>query len=112
MSVVQAIVALTVRNSGSLEFGQTFSDRLRGLAASYDLLADNNWNGVSLDQLIRRQFAAFVELPSSKVRIGGPAVALTTDATHSIGLAIHELTTNAVWSAVFSEREAGHPLGR
>jgi two-component sensor histidine kinase len=73
LSVVQAIVELTVRNSRSLEeFGNTFSDRLRGLAASNDLLTDNNWNGAALDQLVGRQLAPFVELPSSRCGSGAP----------------------------------------
>jgi PAS domain S-box-containing protein len=97
LSVVQAIVGLTVRNSESLqEFANTFSDRLRGLAASNHLLTDNDWNGAALDQLVGRQLAPFVELPSSRVRIAGPELVVTADATQSIGLALHELTTNAV----------------
>ena len=49
-----------------------------------------------LDQLIRRQLAPFVELPSARVEIDGPDTRVGADATQAIGLALHELTTNAV----------------
>jgi PAS domain S-box-containing protein len=97
LSVVLAIAGRTVRNATGLkDFEKTFSDRLRALAASNDLLTEANWSGAWLDELVRRQLAPFVEIPGSRIAIGGPPVALTADATQAIGLALHELTTNAV----------------
>jgi two-component system, chemotaxis family, CheB/CheR fusion protein len=97
LTVVQAIAELTVRNAASLEtFKKAFIDRLRALAASNDLLTANPGDGVPLDRLIRRQLAPFVDLSTARVEIDGPETSVSADATQSIGLALHELATNAV----------------
>ena len=55
-----------------------------------------DWRGSSLQALVEFQLAPFVELSSSQLEISGPEVNLTADASQAIGLALHELATNAV----------------
>lgn len=97
LSIVQAIADQTLRNSSDLKgFQDRFDGRLRGLAASNTLLARGDWRGSSLSALIELQLAPFTELQSPRIEMHGPEVDLTVDAAQAIGLALHELATNAI----------------
>jgi PAS domain S-box-containing protein len=96
LSVIQAIAGQTVRSAGTIgEFEKRFSLRLRGLAASHDILVDQAWHGAPLADLVCLQLAPFVEDDNSRVGLAGPEVVVTTHAAQAIGLALHELATNA-----------------
>jgi PAS domain S-box-containing protein len=97
LSVVQAIAGQTARTADTLqEFETRFSRRLLGLAASHDLLVHEGWRGAPLAELVRQQLAPFAGPESSRLEIRGPDVVLTTEAAQAIGLALHELATNAI----------------
>ena len=103
LSVVQAIAGQTSRTSGTLEhFDAKFGQRLHGLAASHDLLVHENWRGAILSDLVAQQLAPFAEV-GPRLTIDGPLIMLRAEATQPIGLALHELATNAMkygaWSA-------------
>jgi two-component sensor histidine kinase len=78
------------------EFEQRFGHRLQGLAASHDVLVQNDWQGAPLENLLRQQLLPFVDIQSSRVEFIGPDIVVSPEATQAIGLAIHELATNAV----------------
>ncbi|MGB6537649.1 MAG: HWE histidine kinase domain-containing protein [Xanthobacteraceae bacterium] len=108
LSIVQAIADQTLRNcSGLDEFQSRFDGRLRGLAASNTLLASGDWRGSSLSTLIELQLAPFIDLPNPRIHIHGPNVDLTAEAAQAIGLALHELATNAVKHGALSVPEGG-----
>jgi PAS domain S-box-containing protein len=122
LAVVQAIAGQTVRSAGTLaEFESRFAQRLQGLAGSHDLLVKENWRGVPLVDLARQQLAFFTEAGSARLMLEGPDIVLAAAASQSIGLALHELATNAVkygaWSVSTGrvtinwtvEREPGKP---
>lgn len=69
-------------------------DRLMGLAASQDLLVTMG-AGVGLTELVEKQLSAFAPSNDGRVTIDGPAIALGPSATNTIGMALHELATNA-----------------
>ena len=97
LSIVQAVADQTLRNSSDIkEFQNRFDGRLRGLAASNTLLTLSDWRGSSLSALIQLQLAPFTDLQSPQIEIHGPEVDLTAEAAQAIGLALHELATNAV----------------
>jgi len=97
LSIVQAVADQTLRNCNDLkDFQNRFDGRLRGLAASNTLLARGDWRGSSLSALIELQLAPFTDLQSPQIEIHGPKVDLTAEAAQAIGLALHELATNAV----------------
>jgi PAS domain S-box-containing protein len=96
LSVIQAIAGQTVRSAGSLEeFETRFNSRLHGLAASHDILVSQSWQGAPLAELVRLQLAPFVDAGSSRLELAGPDVVLAARAAQAIGLALHELATNA-----------------
>jgi PAS domain S-box-containing protein len=93
-SVVQAMAQRTVASSPQ-EFVSRFSERIQGLSASHDLLIRNEWQSVPLAELVRSQLAHFRDLLGSRVAVRGPHVQITAAAAHAIGMALHELATNA-----------------
>jgi PAS domain S-box-containing protein len=97
LTLVQSIADQSFRKSkDQKDFQNRLSGRLGGLAASNALLARGDWRGSSLRELIEFQLAPFVDPSSSQLEISGPEVNLAADASQAIGLALHELATNAV----------------
>lgn len=96
LAVIQAMARQTARHSGSIAaFLDRFSARVQALARSHDLLVAEGWHGASLNELVRSQLAHYIDGESDQVSIDGPDIQLTPEATQSLGLALHELVTNA-----------------
>jgi PAS domain S-box-containing protein len=97
LMVIQSIARRTARTAGSMEeFERRFERRLQGLAASHDVLVSKNWQGAPLADLVRQQLAAFAEIQGSRIEVTGPEIVITAEAAQALGLAIHELATNAI----------------
>jgi two-component sensor histidine kinase len=97
LAVIQSISRRTARTTPTMEeFESRFGRRLQGLAASHDVLVRNSWQGAPLADLMRQQLMPFMDIQSSRVELTGPDVVITAEATQAIGLAIHELATNAI----------------
>jgi PAS domain S-box-containing protein len=99
LSVIQAIANQTVRSSTSLEsFTAKFSNRLRALSRVQSLLATVEDQVIDLRALVMAELAAHSsdDVAVSKINVVGPAVALPAMAAQALGLALHELATNAV----------------
>jgi PAS domain S-box-containing protein len=104
LMVIQSIARRTARTAGTMEeFENRFERRLQGLAASHDVLVRENWHGAPLADLVRQQLVPFVEIQSSRFEIAGPDIVITAEAAQAIGLAIHELATNAIKYGALSE---------
>jgi PAS domain S-box-containing protein len=97
LMVIQSIARRTARSAGSMEeFERRFERRLQGLAASHDVLVSKNWHGAPLADLVRQQLVPFAEIQGSRIELAGPDVVVTAEAAQALGLAIHELATNAI----------------
>ena len=95
LGVVQAIARHTAKSSPN-DFIARFSDRVGALAANQDLLVNSNWHGADLAMLVRAQLAHFNELFDSRIIFNGEAIQLSAATAQAIGMALHELSTNAV----------------
>jgi PAS domain S-box-containing protein len=93
-SVVQAMANQTVASSPE-EFAVRFSERIQGLSASHELLVSNEWQNIPLAELVRSQLAHFRDLLESRIIVRGPDLRITAAAAQAIGMALHELATNA-----------------
>jgi PAS domain S-box-containing protein len=95
MAVVQAISWQTAQRSFDLEeFEQLFARRLEALARCQDLLVSRDWRWVALQDLVRAQLDPFLDAKERLVA-RGPALLLMPLAAQDLGLALHELATNA-----------------
>lgn len=94
LGVIQAIARNTAA-ADATDFIARFGERVRGLAASNDLLVRNGWRTVDLDDLIRSQLGPFSDFNAGRVILEGAKVALSPVATRALGMALHELATNA-----------------
>jgi two-component sensor histidine kinase len=93
LGLVQAIAWQTMKVS-PVEFSN-FSDRLRSLARVQDLLVDRNLRDVSLAELVRSELAHFSDLIGHRIILDGPVLLVRPRAAQVIGMALHELGTNA-----------------
>lgn len=94
LTVVQAMAQQTASNSPE-EFVPRFGARLRALAANQDLLVRSDWTSVRLDELVRSQLATFEDKIGSDIQLNGPPLHISAKAAQTLGMALHELTTNA-----------------
>jgi PAS domain S-box-containing protein len=106
LSVVDAIAHQTAtRNPG--DFVERFSERIQSLSANQELLVRNEWRGVDIEDLVRAQLSHFADLIGSRIAVHGPKLRLNAPSAQAIGLALHELATNAGKYGALST-DAGH----
>ena len=97
LSVVQSMATQVARQTDSFDdFVLGFSRRLCAFAETHDLLVAAEWQGVEIRELVRVHLAPFHNLSDSSVLIEGPQLKFSPKAAQQIGLALHELATNAV----------------
>lgn len=107
LAVVQAMIRQTARGAESMEaFQEQLGDRIGALADAHDLLVSQNWEGAPIRDLVERQLSPFVDAQANRVSVVGPDLFVSTQATQSFALAIHELATNASKYGALS-REGG-----
>jgi two-component sensor histidine kinase len=94
LSLVQAIARQSAAREPE-EFVGRFTERIQALAANQDLLIRHEWHGVDVKDLVRAQLAHFADLVGSRIAVRGPKLRLNAAAAQGIGLALHELATNA-----------------
>jgi two-component sensor histidine kinase len=97
LSIVQSMANQVARQTNSLEdFYAGFTSRLCAFAETHDLLVKGDWHGADIRDLVRTQLAPFHNLGDNSVLIDGSELKLNPKAAEHIGLAVHELGTNAV----------------
>jgi PAS domain S-box-containing protein len=94
LSVVDAVAHQTAAKTPE-DFVERFSERIQALSANQDLLIRNEWRGVDVEDLVRAQLAPFADLIGSRIVVRGPKLRLNAASAQAIGLALHELATNA-----------------
>jgi PAS domain S-box-containing protein len=106
LSVVHAIAHQTATKNPE-DFMERFSERIQALSANQDLLVRNEWKGVEIEDMTRAQLSHFADLIGSRIAVHGPKLRLKATGAQALGLALHELATNAGKYGALST-DAGH----
>jgi two-component sensor histidine kinase/CHASE1-domain containing sensor protein len=93
---VLSIVALTRRRANNLDdFAEGVDARIRALSATHDLLTQSEWGTTPLRSVVEVELAPYTHDDDHRVALEGPVVELAPNDALSLGLALHELATNA-----------------
>jgi two-component sensor histidine kinase len=103
LAVVLAISQGSLFKEVSADTARKFTQRLNGLAANWNLLLSNGWERVSLRELIRSQLSPFTVSLDDQVSLRGGELMIQAPAAQALGLAFHELATNAVKYGALSQ---------
>ncbi|WP_303541324.1 HWE histidine kinase domain-containing protein [Sphingomonas natans] len=108
LSTVQSIVSQASKkaNQGEL-FRDAVESRIFALSRSHDLLARVSWDGVAMHDLVTTALEPFRPAVGDfdRTTISGPDFQLSPRATIALGIAFHELATNATkYGAFHSQR--------
>ncbi len=106
LTVVGSLASQTLRQSADLEsFSEAFMGRVRALTASYTLLSRQNWQTVLLRDLLIEEIQPYAASDAHNIVMHGPPVRLAAAGALALGLAIHELATNALKYGALSTQE-------
>lgn len=93
LAVVISIANHTLDSAASPEaFNTALVGRLHAMARAYSLLSRTNWTEASVARIVGQETAAF---GSDRFDISGPELRLKPRQGLSLGMAMHELSTNA-----------------
>jgi PAS domain S-box-containing protein len=104
LAVIQSIARQIALGTNTFaEFQEAFSARIDALVKIHNLLVAGAWHGVEIHDLIRTQLSPFTTLSEDRLETSGPSLTLKPMAAEQIGLALHELATNAAKHGAYSD---------
>ncbi|MFC3070534.1 PAS domain-containing sensor histidine kinase [Phenylobacterium soli] len=97
LATVQSIAAQTRRSTGDPQAAyHAFVERLVALSRSHDVLTREHWRGADLREIVTESLRPFAGPGADRFEVAGPSVRLNPQSALAIGMALHELATNAV----------------
>ena len=105
LATVQGVMNTTAKSSATIEdFQEAFAGRIASLAKTHAVMTEELDQSVSFEQLLNQELGFYTDGASQRIRLSGPAVDLPSQIAVPLGMAVHELTTNAVkYGALASE---------
>ena len=108
LAKVSAVARRTAHGASNLkQFIDDFDPRINAMARAHSLLVNGGWERLSLSELIASELQPYVGAASSQLAITGPDAALSSHVAQALGMALHELATNAAKYGALSRPE-GH----
>ncbi len=104
LAIVQAIAVQTLRMADSPgAFTDAFLPRLLALSQTHNLLNETSWQGAGLRDIVCAELAPHADCDAGRVRVTGEDVRLRPEAAVTLGMAFHELATNAAKYGALSQ---------
>lgn len=101
LAAVQSIAAHTLTPVDA-EAKERFDGRLIALSRTHDLLARAAWEGAGLRELLQQELEPYRAAETASFAIDGPDLKLPPKAALALGMAFHELATNAAKYGAFA----------
>lgn len=96
LAVVQGIARQSAEGCPEVDgFLAPFGGRLLALSAAHELLVQNGWRGILLDEVMTRAWADVERTAGIRVELDGPQILLGPDIAQNVMLGAHELVTAA-----------------
>ena len=96
LAAVESIAWETARSAQDPEdFARAFRGRIRAMGMIHDALARENWVGLSLRRLVQMTLSPFHDHGDGRLHVSGDSLAVSLHAIRPIGMALHELGSNA-----------------
>lgn len=96
LAMTQSLARQTLKRSPDPQaFIEAFSGRLRTLADAHTLLADRDWAGIGMSELVDSQVGPYAIHGGDRLAILGEDVQLPPDHALGLGIILHELASNA-----------------
>ena len=112
LATVAAISRFLVRGAETpADHQRRLDDRLRAISRSHDLLTAADWRGSSLRDIVEAEAAAHADGSGGRIRVGPRDVTVAPREAVSMGMAIHELMTNAAKHGALSAEEGWIEIG-
>ncbi|NDV00335.1 chemotaxis protein CheB [Pseudoroseicyclus tamaricis] len=103
LATVQSIARFTARMSRSKEeMASSLLARLAAISRTHDALTAGDWRGQTLRELVAAEVAPYVGEDGGRFRYEGDNIHLSPGTALSLGLALHELATNAAKYGAFT----------
>jgi two-component sensor histidine kinase len=97
LAVVEGMARQTGRiATGINDFLDRFSERLQGLSLTQALLVERQWAPIRLRDLLMTQMSPFGVPSEGRIKLDGPNVEVAPEPAQNLGLAFHELASNAI----------------
>lgn len=108
LTIVQSVARQTaVGLDVPKAFLTRLEERLQALAHAHDILVQEEWRGADLRAVAEVQLSHHLQAGGERIRIEGDRFELEPRVAHYVGLAIHELGSNAAKYGALSNDEGG-----
>lgn len=96
LATVQSLAVQTLRGSPSPEaFQVDFMARLMALSATHNILTQKLWESASVGEILAAELEPYGGIDQQRIKANGDVVNLKPQQALSLGMAFHELATNA-----------------
>lgn len=105
LATVQGVMNTTAKSSATIEeFQEAFAGRIGSLAKTHAVMTEEFDQSVSFEHLLNQELGCYADELGQRIQLRGPAVDLPSQIAVPLGMAVHELTTNAAkYGALASE---------
>jgi len=95
LATVQSLSLQTFRNGADATARGKFDARLGSLGRAHDVLSAKKWEGADIREIVEATMEPFASAAPDRIRLSGPAVALSSRSVVMLSMVLHELATNA-----------------